>query len=79
MRRTLRRLFLCAVAILIVADSAAAQVGASAQISGFVRDETAGVLPGANVAATQTDTGSMRTVVADDGGFYVLSNLPIGP
>jgi len=74
-----RRLFLCVVAALIVAESATAQVGSSAQISGIVRDETGAVLPGAVVAATQVDTGFKRTVVADDTGSYILPNLPIGP
>ena len=79
MRRILRRLSVGVVVGLIVADSATAQVGSSAQISGTVRDETGAVLPGADVTATQIDTGATRTVLADDTGSYILPNLPIRP
>lgn len=56
-----------------------AQAGATAQISGTVRDTSGGVLPGADVAATQTDTGLKRNTVTDTAGSYTLPNLPIGP
>ena len=55
------------------------QAGSTAQIAGFVRDTTGGVLPGADVTAIQAETGLRRTVVTDSDGSYVLSNLPIGP
>jgi Carboxypeptidase regulatory-like domain len=51
----------------------------TAQISGTVKDQTGAVLPGADVTATQTDTGVMRTTISNETGFYVLPNLPIGP
>ncbi|PYR79865.1 MAG: TonB-dependent receptor, partial [Acidobacteria bacterium] len=65
-------------ALLLAAD-VLAQGGSTAQISGTVKDESGGVLPGADVTATQTDTGVMRSVVTDADGSYVLSNLPLGP
>src|SRR2546421_11574172 len=52
---------------------------ATAQINGNVRDQTGAVLPGAEITATQTDTGAKRTAVTDETGSYVLSNLSIGP
>ncbi len=52
---------------------------ATAQISGTVRDQTGAVLPGVEVAATQTDTGIARNVVTNETGSYVLPNLAIGP
>jgi len=52
---------------------------AVSQISGTVRDESGAVVPGVQVTATQTETGVKRAVVADDAGYYVLTNLPLGP
>ena len=51
----------------------------TAQISGTVRDESGGVLPGVDVTVTQTDTGLERSAVTDENGSYTLTNLPIGP
>ena len=44
-----------------------------------VTDTSGAVLPGVTVTATQTDTGSTRTVVTDGDGAYLMSNLPPGP
>src|SRR6267142_2796106 len=66
-------------AVLLAADVVLAQGGSTAQISGAVKDESGGVLPGADVTATQTDTGVTRSVVTNADGSYVLSNLPLGP
>jgi len=52
---------------------------ATAQISGSVRDQSGAVLPGAEVTATQTDTGIARSTVTNETGSYVLANLPLGP
>src|SRR5438128_7974812 len=52
---------------------------ATAQITGTVKDQTGAVLPGVEVTATQTETGVARTVVTNETGSYLLSNLPIGP
>ena len=77
MRRVLRGLFGVLVVLFLGADVALAQ--ATAQISGTVRDASGGVLPGADVTAIQTDTGARRSVVTNESGAFVLSNLPIGP
>ena len=42
--------------------------GSTAQINGTVRDASGGVLPGATVTATRTDTGFTRNVVTDSAG-----------
>ncbi len=77
--RELRVVIVVLSALLLAADVVLAQGGSTAQISGTVKDESGGVLPGADVTATQTDTGVTRTVVSDANGAYVLSNLPLGP
>src|SRR5204862_4625682 len=56
-----------------------AQAVSTSQISGTVKDQTGAVLPGAEVTATQTDTGAKRTVLTDETGSYILASLPIGP
>jgi hypothetical protein len=50
-----------------------------AQIQGVVLDASGSAVPGADVKATQTATGALRTVTTGADGAYVLSNLPIGP
>ena len=56
-----------------------AQTVAVAQISGVVRDESGGVLPGVEVTATHTPTGTSRFAITGTGGEFVLPNLPVGP
>ena len=55
------------------------QATSTAQISGTVRDSTGLAVPGAEVKATQTATGAVRTATSGADGSYVLPNLPIGP
>jgi len=64
---------------LLASAHLSAQAGSTAQITGTVRDESGGVLPGVTVTATQTDTGFKRDVVTDTNGSYTLANLPVGP
>ncbi len=70
--------FLRGVLILLLAAGAAWAQG-TAQLSGSVRDDSGGVLPGVTVTVTQTNTGLVRTVVSDGDGNYLLTNLPTGP
>jgi Carboxypeptidase regulatory-like domain/TonB dependent receptor len=68
----------CALTIsLFTADIASGQ--SISQISGTVRDDTGAIVPDVQVTATDTDTGVKRTVVTDSAGYYVLTNLPVGP
>ena len=64
--------FLCSSLTVLWAQS-------TAQISGTVKDQSGAVLPGVEVTATQTATGLVRSVVSNETGSYVLTNLPIGP
>src|ERR1700730_11169422 len=58
---------------------AQASTGAVAQITGSVSDSTGAVVPGAEVKATQTETGFTRAAVTGVDGTYVLPNLIVGP
>jgi len=51
----------------------------TAQINGTVRDASGLAVPGAEVKATETDTGAARTVTSGADGNYVVPNLPVGP
>src|SRR5437016_212186 len=50
----------------------------TSQIQGVVKDATGAVIGGAEVKATQTDTGVTRTVISAEDGVYVRPNLRIG-
>jgi len=51
----------------------------TSQIAGTVRDASGLAVPGADVTATQTDTGLVRTATTSADGTYVLPSLPVGP
>jgi hypothetical protein len=67
------------VGLVVMLCASAAMAQATAQIAGTVKDPSGGVLPGANVTATQTDTGFKREAVSDADGVFLLPGLPIGP
>src|SRR5712692_1218454 len=56
-----------------------AQAISTSQINGAVQDSSGLAVPGAEVKATQTATGLVRTVISGADGSFVLPNLPIGP
>src|SRR5262249_31888717 len=65
-RRSMKRILILWVlvsAIAVVTCVAAAGQGATAQISGIVKDQSGAVLPGVEIAATQTETGAVRMTV----------------
>src|SRR6266436_3159758 len=65
--------------ILVCLTSTGLWAQATAQINGSVKDQSGAVLPGVEIAVTQTDTGAKRAVVTDETGSYILANLPLGP
>src|SRR5438477_6367154 len=65
--------------LMLVLSCAQIWAQATAQISGTVKDQSGAVLPGAEVAATQTDTGIARMTITNETGSYVLPNLALGP
>ena len=56
-----------------------AQAVSTSQIQGVVQDASGLPVQGADVKATQTETGAVRSAVSSADGTYVLPNLPIGP
>jgi hypothetical protein len=65
--------------LLLASTASIALAQATAQITGTVTDSSGGVLPGASVTATQTDTGFKREVVTDGDGLFSFPGIPIGP
>ena len=66
--------------VLVLAGSFTAEAqGNRGEISGKIVDNTGAVLPGVTVVVTNQDTGVLRTLVSDEGGRYLVSNLPPGP
>ncbi|HJZ70268.1 MAG TPA: TonB-dependent receptor, partial [Vicinamibacterales bacterium] len=72
-----RRLFLAAVLLALSASAAAAQI-TSATISGTIKDETGGVLPGADVVLKNVETGFTRSAVTDSNGYFTVPGLAPG-
>ena len=77
--RCVRRFVFPAILSLIFSVYAFPQATAVVQISGTVQDPAGGAVAGAQLAATQTETGFSRTAKSGADGAYTLSNLPIGP
>jgi hypothetical protein len=74
-----RLIFIAIAGIWVVAATAMAQTGGTSQVSGTVKDLSGAVVPGAEVAITQTSTGMTRNTVSGGDGSYLLAGLPVGP
>src|SRR5438445_11824369 len=59
------------------AGTSYAQITA-ASISGTVKDQTGGVLPGVDVVAKNLDTGLTRSAITNDQGLFTVTGLPPG-
>ncbi len=75
MRKMLGVSVMLAIMLALGASSASAQ---NAQITGTVRDQSGGVMPGVTLTARNVETGLLRTTVSDDQGDYRLPALPPG-
>lgn len=63
---------------LVAAGPAGAQTVTTGNISGTVTDAQGGVLPGATVTATHTDTGTSYEAVSGADGRYNMLNVRVG-
>jgi hypothetical protein len=68
-----------AAAIALWPASLYAQAVNVAEIHGVVQDSTGAVVPGAQVKATQINTGREQATTSGASGSYVLPGLPVGP
>ncbi|MEJ2079437.1 MAG: carboxypeptidase regulatory-like domain-containing protein, partial [Acidobacteriota bacterium] len=70
--------FLSVIFLLLLTVVPAFGQGSEGTITGFVRDETGGVIPGVEVTIKNLGTGATRTVITDDSGRFSAVALPIG-
>ena len=73
----MRFLFVLLFCFALAAAAALAQTS-TGSLTGTVRDDTGGVIPGATVTATRAATGATRTVVTSDSGIYRVLNISPG-
>src|SRR5207247_10107111 len=69
---------LLGVVLLVASASLAVAQITSATISGTIKDETGGVLPGVDVVVTNVDIGLTRSAVTDANGYFTVPGLPPG-
>jgi hypothetical protein len=75
----MKYLLVWSLALTLTAARLVGQSAAVSQISGTVHDSSGLAVAGAQVAATQTDTGLIRTTQSAADGTYLLLSLPVGP
>ena len=77
MRRLLTSIAACSIWLAAVPAFAQSQA-TTAEINGRITDSQGGVLPGATVTVTSSDTGYTRSVVTNAEGLYTIPLLPPG-
>lgn len=77
--RQIRAILVMFCLVAFMAVQALAQAVNNAQVHGAVTDPTGAAIVGAQVTATQTDTGMVRRTVTNSDGEFALPNLPVGP
>ena len=73
----LRRIALFSLLLLGAASTAFAQFDRGT-ITGTVKDSQGGIVPGATVTVTSTQTQQSNTTVTDGTGYYTFPNLTAG-
>lgn len=76
MTAKVRRVLCLVVAALFVSSTSWAQVGGS--ISGTIKDQSGGVIPGAMVVMMNTALGTQVRTTSDGQGLYSFPNVPVG-
>jgi len=64
--------------LVLTSASLAYAQATSAVLQGVVSDSQGGIIPGATVTVTNTETGLAREVISNESGFYRLAALPPG-
>jgi len=69
---------LAVLAIIALSASVALAQITAATISGTIKDDTGGILPGADIVVKNLDTGISRSAVSNADGAFALPGLPPG-
>src|SRR5438093_6110598 len=78
MEAVMRWIFVLVVALLVTTASLAVAQITSATLSGTIKDETGGVLPGVDVVVRNLNTGLTRNVITDANGYFAVPGLAPG-
>ena len=73
----LRVVLVILVLLATITPLAVAQI-TTATISGTIKDETGGVLPGVDIVVTNVETGLTRSTVSDSQGYFAVPGLTPG-
>jgi hypothetical protein len=73
-----RTAIVLSLAFILLSISSIGEAQVAGTISGYVRDESGGVIPGADVKATMLGQQVTRTTVSDETGFFNLLAMPRG-
>lgn len=76
MRFLSKLVFSIAIFVLLFTQPSLADTGG--KITGAVKDQTGGVIPGATIVALNTATGVKQTTTTDEQGTYTFPVLPVG-
>ncbi len=76
--KQVRKIFVMFLFVASMTTYLAGQAVNFAQIHGTVLDHTGAVVAGAEVKATHSETGLVRTTVSGSDGIFSLPNLPVG-
>src|SRR5919198_1578738 len=77
MRSPLRAAASLLLSLACVAAPAAAQSG-TGRLSGFVKDATGAVVPGASIVAIHEATGVRQDTITNEAGLFLFPSLPVG-
>ncbi len=75
---SLFKTFAIKVSFLFIVSTAVWAQTTTATISGTVKDETGGVIPGVSVTVISQEMGTTRTAVTDDIGYFQMPRLAVG-
>ncbi|MBI3653067.1 MAG: TonB-dependent receptor [Acidobacteria bacterium] len=76
MSRLVKKSMALALLFLLCAASSVFAQSDNSQISGFVKDTTGAVIPGAKVVVKSQTKNTERTAVTNEQGYFVISNVP---
>jgi hypothetical protein len=69
----------CVLATLLCLVGSAYGQSSTASIAGTVHDPSSAVVLGAEITATETETGASHHATSNEDGSYVFPSLPVGP
>jgi Carboxypeptidase regulatory-like domain len=66
------------VIVLLLLSSVTVWAALNGDIEGVVRDTSGAIIPSANITIIGVATGAQRTLISDERGYFIATQLPIG-